>query len=71
VKKHGAIVVTINYRLAALGWMQVVKGAGNFGLKDQQQVRAVSPFTSGFWVSANREGSVAQLYITWVESAEC
>ena len=45
VKKHGAIVVTINYRLGHLGWMQVVKRQGNFGLRDQQVALR--------WVAAN------------------
>ena len=34
--KHDAVYVTINYRLDALGWLQVSPGRANFGLKDQR-----------------------------------
>jgi para-nitrobenzyl esterase len=34
--KHNVVVVTINYRLSHLGWLQPVAGAANFGLTDQR-----------------------------------
>ena len=34
--KHGAVVVTLNYRLGHLGWLQPAPGSANFGLKDQR-----------------------------------
>eukprot|EP00928_Gymnodinium_smaydae_P038918 TRINITY_DN2671_c2_g2_i4.p1 TRINITY_DN2671_c2_g2~~TRINITY_DN2671_c2_g2_i4.p1 ORF type:complete len:523 (-),score=50.10 TRINITY_DN2671_c2_g2_i4:118-1686(-) len=36
-KEHGAVVVTINYRLGPFGWAQFTKGPSNFGLKDQRE----------------------------------
>jgi len=36
VKKHGVVVVTLNYRLGHLGWLQVYPGLANYGLKDQR-----------------------------------
>lgn len=34
--KHKAVVVTTNYRLGHLGWLQPVPEQANFGLKDQR-----------------------------------
>jgi len=36
VEGRHIIVITINYRLGALGWLSLGKGASNFGLKDQR-----------------------------------
>jgi len=46
--KHGAVVVTVNYRLGSFGWLQLIKGSANFGLKDQREaMRFVQRETNG------------------------